>query len=87
MALWPRRPRSPPSDVVLYTRAGCCLCDEAAAVLREHGLEPRPVDVDGDDALREQYGCCVPVVAIDGKVRFRGKVDSRLLKRLLRGRA
>jgi hypothetical protein len=26
----------------------------------------------------------VPVVKIDGKVRFRGRIDHRLLKRLLR---
>ncbi|MCA9261675.1 MAG: glutaredoxin family protein [Planctomycetales bacterium] len=70
-------------EVVLYTRPGCCLCNEAEKLLREVGLTPRLVDIDGDDALREKYGCCIPVVAIDGKVRFRGAVDKRLLRRLL----
>lgn len=70
-------------DVVLYTRAGCHLCDDAALVLREHGLTPRSVDVDADPALRERYNECVPVVKIDGKERFRGRVDPVLLRRLL----
>ena len=28
---------------------------------------------------------CVPVVAIDGKIRFRGRVDAVLLRRLIAG--
>lgn len=70
-------------ETVLYTRAGCCLCEKAEALLRESGLAPRLVDIDGDEALREKFGCCIPVVEIDGKVRFRGAVDRRLLRRLL----
>jgi glutaredoxin len=70
-------------DVVLYTRQGCCLCDQAYDQLRRRGLTPRLVDIDGDPHLREQYNHCVPVVAIDGKVRFRGCVNEVLLSRLL----
>jgi len=70
-------------NVVLYTRQGCCLCDQAHELLQNHGLEPQLVDIDRDESLREQFNTCVPVVEIDGKVRFRGKVDPVLLKRLL----
>jgi glutaredoxin len=70
-------------DVVIYTRDGCHLCDDADALLRAHGCKPVLVDVDADEALRERYNECVPVVEIDGKVRFRGRVDPLLLKRLL----
>ncbi len=70
-------------SVVLYTRKGCHLCDDACAVLRRHGLTPQLIDVDSDPRLVEQYGCCVPVVVIDGKVRFRGRVNEVLLRRLL----
>ncbi len=69
--------------LVLYTRAGCHLCDEAEAVLAAHGLQAQLVDIDGDAALRERFNECVPVVEIDGKVRFRGRVDPVLLQRLL----
>ena len=69
--------------VVLYSRPGCHLCDEAAAILSRHGLTFDVVDVDGDPQLKQRYDTCVPVVEIDGKERFRGRVDELLLRRLL----
>lgn len=73
-----------PSTIV-YTRAGCHLCEEAEALLRRHGLAPQLVDIDADPELRERYTTCVPVVVIDGKERFRGRVNEILLRRLLAG--
>ncbi|HEY1784372.1 MAG TPA: glutaredoxin family protein [Pirellulales bacterium] len=73
------------AETIIYTRNGCHLCEIAEDLLRRHGLSPRLVDVDADPALRKQYDDCVPVVVIDGKVRFRGRVDERLLRRLLAG--
>jgi glutaredoxin len=70
-------------QVTLYTRHGCHLCDVAHALLIEHGLAPQCIDVDADAALRERFNECVPVVEIDGKIRFRGRVDPILLRRLL----
>ncbi len=75
-----------PMSCVLYTRVGCCLCDQAETLLRAHGLQPEKVDIDQDEALRARYTECVPVVVIDGKERFRGRVDERLLVRLLKRR-
>jgi glutaredoxin len=72
-------------EVLLYTRVGCHLCDTAKELLERHGLKPRLVDVDADPALRQKYDQCVPVVVIDGKERFRGRIDERLLRRLLVG--
>ena len=71
--------------VVLYTRRGCHLCDDALALLRRYGLAPVLVDIDLDHELRERFTECVPVVAIDGQVRFRGRVNEVLLRRLLAG--
>ena len=70
-------------EVVLYTRAGCHLCDDAERLLIEHGLRPIKLDIDDDSALRERFDSCVPVVEIDGKIRFRGRVNRVLLRRLL----
>ena len=70
-------------EVVLYTRAGCHLCDDALDVLSRHGVQPRLVDIDQDTTARELYNECVPVVEIDGKVHFRGLVNEVLLRRLL----
>jgi glutaredoxin len=68
--------------VVLYTRQGCHLCDDALDLLRRHGLNPQIVDIDADPELRSRFDHCVPVVEIDGKVRFRGRVNPLLLSRL-----
>ena len=70
-------------SIILYTRRGCHLCDEAMQVLLQHGLQPETIDIDTQPELQQEFNTCVPVVEIDGKVRFRGKVDPVLLRRLL----
>lgn len=70
-------------NVILYTRKGCHLCDDALRLLQSHGLKPELQDIDVVEELHERFNVCVPVVEIDGKIRFRGKVDPVLLKRLL----
>jgi glutaredoxin len=72
-------------EVVLYTRQGCHLCEIAAELLARHRLEVQKVDIDQQPELRGRYNECVPVVVIDGRERFRGRVDELLLRRILRG--
>jgi glutaredoxin len=69
--------------VVLYTRSGCHLCDQARSVLENHQLTPLCVDIDADPKLVERFDSCVPVVEIDGRIRFRGGIHPVLLRRLL----
>ncbi len=69
---------------MLYTREGCHLCDDAEQLLRQHGLAPLVVDIDTDPALKSRFDTIVPVVEIDGRLRFRGRVDAVLLRRILR---
>jgi glutaredoxin len=75
----------------VYTRAQCCCCHKALDLLREHqarhGFAIEEVDVDADPALVEAHGLSVPVVAVGGKVRFRGVVNPVLLDRLLTAEA
>ena len=75
-------------QVILYTREGCCLCDEAREVLlrvRAHhpfALEER--DIEADDALLRAYLERIPVVTIDGVEAFEYFVDeSELAQRLV----
>jgi glutaredoxin len=70
-------------SVVLYTRQGCHLCHEAEAVLARFGIRPLLVDIDANPELCEQYNECVPVVEIDGRERFRGRINEVLLQRLI----
>ncbi|MCI0464652.1 MAG: glutaredoxin family protein [Gemmataceae bacterium] len=73
-------------SVVLYTRQGCHLCEEAWALLQaqsqRHGFGLEAVDVDSDADLAARYGLEVPVVLVGEKVRFRGVVNRHLLERL-----
>ncbi|MAT14817.1 MAG: hypothetical protein CMJ46_06050 [Planctomyces sp.] len=67
-----------------YTRKGCPLCDEALELVRRYENvlpEIEVFDVDTDPELQEKFNTCVPVVEIDGKVRFRGLVNEVLLRR------
>jgi len=75
--------------VVLYGRAGCCLCDDARAVLarvrakRPFALQER--DIDRDDELLRDYLERIPVVMIDGVEAFELFVDEAALQRLVEG--
>src|SRR5437879_2886075 len=72
--------------IVMYTRAGCHLCDDAWALLeraqRRHDFALTKVDVDANADLIARHGLEVPVVEVNGKVRFRGVVNAVLLERL-----
>ena len=86
--LWKRRTLEN-VEVVLYTRQGCHLCETAHAQLRSArqrwGFRLTITDIDTRSDLSERYCNCVPVVAVDGRVRFRGRINEVLLTRLLRG--
>ncbi len=67
----------------LFTRDGCHLCDHADHLLREFGLHPEPVDIEQDATLTRLYGECIPVVEINGRVRFRGRISPVMLQRVI----
>ncbi|HVS49517.1 MAG TPA: glutaredoxin family protein [Candidatus Dormibacteraeota bacterium] len=69
--------------VVLITRQGCHLCDDALAALRSLGVEPELQDVDADDRLHDLYDFRVPVVLLDGRIVGEGRVGRDELRRAL----
>jgi len=70
-------------EVVLITRQGCHLCDEALRGLRALGVEPELRDVDGDDDLYALYDWRVPVVMVDGRVVAEGRIEQEALRKAL----
>ncbi len=76
--------------VTLYTRAGCCLCDDAKRVLararRQAQFDYEELDIDRDPELRQRYNDEVPVVAINGTKAFKYKVEMNELLKKLRAR-
>jgi glutaredoxin len=71
----------------MFTRRGCHLCETCWEQLRQaqltYGFQLQAVDIDADPRLVELHNHRVPVVAIDGKVRFWGRINLLLLRRLL----
>ena len=89
LARW-RRPRFK-ADVAhlrikVYTREQCGCCHKALDLLKDYQRRLRfsieEIDIDGDPVLRERFNTEVPVVEVDGKVRFKGVVNPILLERL-----
>jgi len=75
--------------VVLYGRAGCCLCDDAREVLERvrarHPFELEERDIEEDDELMRAYLERIPVITIDGEEAFEFFVDEvELMRRLAR---
>ena len=73
--------------VTLYTRANCCLCEDAKRVLmaaRDRAeFDYEEVDIDGDAELMRRYNDEVPVIAINGAKAFKYRLDMReFLKKL-----
>lgn len=68
--------------VVLVTRKGCHLCDEALKLLEDLGVRPELGDVDADDELHRLYDFRVPVLWVDGRVVAEGKITRAQLSRV-----
>jgi glutaredoxin len=84
---WRRQPALDHLHFVIYTRRGCHLCQLAwrqlQAAQRRHRFTLEATDVDDDPELAAKYGGFVPVITVNGKLRFRGAVNPALLARLL----
>ncbi len=78
------------ADVVLYTRKGCHLCEEAKQEIErlraaaEFQLEI--LDVDADPELQARFSNEVPVVFIDGRKAFKYRVEPKQFLRRLKQR-
>ena len=73
--------------VTLYTRAGCCLCEDAKRVLEavrgRASFDLDEIDIDSNVELRRAYNDEVPVIAINGSKAFKYRVtEQELLKKL-----
>jgi glutaredoxin len=86
---WQQPRRLSDVRVVVYTRQNCHLCEEAAAFLQREqdrlGFQLQWIDVDQNEELRALHGDWVPVVAVNGQVRFRGRINEVLWQRLMKG--
>jgi len=73
--------------VLVYTRAGCHLCEVAEAdvarICADLELDFETVDVDTDPELRADYGDRVPVIMVDGREHGFFRVEEGRLRAAL----
>jgi glutaredoxin len=76
------------ASVLMYSRPGCGLCDEAREIILAErariGFDLEEVDISGFDALELEYGIRIPVVLVDGQERFEVRVDPAAFARAVR---
>jgi glutaredoxin len=78
----------PPPRVVLYSKPGCHLCDDARAVIEtvcaELGERYDEIDITGSEELLRSFGEEIPVTFVDGKQHDFWRVDADRLRGALR---
>jgi len=77
-------------EVVVYSKEGCCLCEEALKVLRKVQASCpfilREVNIVEDRNLLEKFKEEIPVVYIDSRKAFKYRVEERkFIDQLTRG--
>jgi glutaredoxin len=71
--------------VIIYSRPGCHLCDEAKAAIQNAGCSERfsleEINIESDDELLRKYKFDIPVVLIDGVESFKHRVEVEEFRR------
>jgi glutaredoxin len=73
--------------VIVYSRPGCHLCDEAKAAIHSAGCDDQftftEINIESDPELRRKYQYDIPVVTIDDVEAFRHRVSLDKFKQLI----
>jgi glutaredoxin len=76
------------AEVMLYTRPGCHLCDEAKEAMLAARCEGeytlREINIDLDPELTRRYGWDIPVVVINGVETFKHRLTPSDFRREVR---
>jgi hypothetical protein len=77
------------TELTLYSRPGCHLCDEMKAVIARVAerlpVAVREVDISGDPALEARYGEEIPVLEVAGRKAAKYRISEAQLLRVLTG--
>jgi glutaredoxin len=84
----PAPPTGPPTPrVLLYSKPGCHLCDDAREVVRavcaDLDVAWDEVDISSDEDLTARYWEQIPVTLVDGRQHDFWRVDARRLRAAL----
>ena len=69
------------AHVIIYSRPGCHLCDEAKAAILSAGCSDefvlQEINIESSDELLTKYRYDIPVITIDGIETFMHRVTAR----------
>ena len=75
------------AHVIVYSRPGCHLCDEAKEVIARaecaNEFELEEINIETDRDLLRRYRFEIPVVTINGVEAFRHRVDAVKFRELI----
>ena len=78
------------AHVIVYSRPGCHLCDEAKTAIQNAGCSEsftlEEINIESDDELLKKYKYDIPVVTIDGEEAFKHRVDPQEFKKRVSSR-
>ena len=76
------------SNLVLYTREKCPLCDTAKGILegfsKETGMTYQEIDIYSDDRLIEEYGLMIPVLTWKNEIIQYGRLEKEALYSIIK---
>ena len=79
----------PKAHVIVYSRPGCHLCDEAKTAIENANCSDRytleEINIESDDELLKKYKYDIPVITIDGVETFIHRVNPKDFIRVIRG--
>ena len=69
------------AHVIVYSRPGCHLCDEAKSAIQNAGCSEsftlEEINIESDPELLRKYQYDIPVIAIDGVENFIHRVNPK----------
>ena len=71
--------------VIIYSRPGCHLCEEAKQIIKESGVDDQytleEINIESDAQLLRRYRYDIPVITIDGVEAFRHRLTVEEFRR------
>lgn len=75
------------AQVIVYSRPGCHLCDEAKAAIQKAGCDDRfvleEINIETSRDLLLKYQFDIPVVTVNGSEAFRHRVNPEEFRKLI----
>jgi glutaredoxin len=75
-----KTPIGPTARVVIYSRPGCHLCEEAKKVIEASGCREEytleEINIESDRELLRRYRHDIPVITINGEEAFRHRLTA-----------